>query len=62
MGIPSESPEAFWRQRARRFGEERIAPVAAAMDRDDRMPPELRPALAAAGFLGVGLPEEWGGR
>jgi alkylation response protein AidB-like acyl-CoA dehydrogenase len=51
-----------WRERARAFAAEQIAPIAEEIDRTDRLPEGLRDALGAAGFMSVGLPEEWGGR
>jgi alkylation response protein AidB-like acyl-CoA dehydrogenase len=50
-----------WRERARSFAEREVAPVAGRIDRDDRIPEELVRSLASSGFLGVGLPESWGG-
>lgn len=52
---------AAWRAHAHRFASERLRPIADAVDRDDRLPPEIRRSLAQEGFLGLGLPLEWGG-
>ena len=38
-----------------------MRPVAAQIDRDDRIPPELVGALARERFLALGTPAEWGG-
>ncbi len=56
------SSEAGWRARARRFAEIELLPNAAAIDRGDRNPPGIVARLAAEGFLGIGLPEGYGGR
>src|SRR5690348_1766292 len=55
-GLPSD-----WRSRGRAFARRHLAPRSAAIDREDRLPPELLGQLADAGLLGVGLPLEFGG-
>ncbi len=50
-----------WRASARAFAEHHVRPVAAAIDRDDRVPEELVRGLAAEGFLGLGVPPAWDG-
>jgi len=47
---------------ARRFAQERVGPLARAMDEQGRMPPELVMEMAALGFLGGPLPTEFGGQ
>lgn len=59
-GDPHSADE--WRAAARSFVEQRVAPVAAAIDREDRVPEALVAGLAAEGFLGLGIPLEWDGR
>jgi short/branched chain acyl-CoA dehydrogenase len=49
------------RRTAREFAEERIAPVADELDRESRFPYELVAELAELGFMGLPVPEEWGG-
>jgi isovaleryl-CoA dehydrogenase len=49
------------RLQARRFARERIAPRAEEIDRSNEFPRDLWPELGAAGFLGVTVPERWGG-
>ncbi len=50
-----------WRARAREFAESRVRPLAAAIDREDRVPEEIVRALAEARFFGLGIPPEWDG-
>jgi alkylation response protein AidB-like acyl-CoA dehydrogenase len=56
-----ETAAGSWRERARSFAEREVAPRAVAIDRDDRVPEELVRSMASNGFLGLGLPESWGG-
>jgi isovaleryl-CoA dehydrogenase len=49
------------RDLVRRFARERILPLAAAIDRDDRFPRELWPELGRLGLLGMTVPETEGG-
>ena len=49
------------RRQVRRFAAERIAPLAAEIDRSNRFPRDLWPALGELGLLGVTVPERWGG-
>ncbi|HEV2165481.1 MAG TPA: acyl-CoA dehydrogenase family protein [Thermoplasmata archaeon] len=58
----SNAGEAEWRARAREFANSVVLPESGVIDREDRFPTELRGQLASAGFLGVGLPERWGGQ
>ncbi len=55
-----ESADAI-RQTVARFAADRIAPRAAAIDRDDAFPLDLWPELGALGLHGVTVEEEWGG-
>jgi acyl-CoA dehydrogenase len=50
-----------WRDTVRRFVEREILPLAAAWDEAGEFPRELYRKAAAAGLLGVGFPEEYGG-
>jgi acyl-CoA dehydrogenase len=56
----TEEHEAF-RDAMRRFVQREIAPHAAAWDEAGEFPRELYRRAAAAGLLGVGFPEEYGG-
>src|SRR6516162_641364 len=49
------------RTTVRDFAEERIAPLAAEIDRTDRFPIELWPEMGAIGLHGITVEEEWGG-
>ena len=49
------------REAAARFADQRIAPLAAAIDAEDRFPRELWPAMGALGLHGITVGEEWGG-
>lgn len=49
------------RDTARRFAHERIAPIAAEIDEHAKFPAETMAELAEMGFLGVTVPEEYGG-
>jgi isovaleryl-CoA dehydrogenase len=49
------------REAAARFADERIAPLAAAIDAEDRFPRELWPAMGALGLHGITVEEEFGG-
>ncbi len=49
------------RATAARFADERIAPLAAGIDGEDRFPRELWPAMGELGLHGITVEEEWGG-
>lgn len=49
------------RETARTFAQERLAPFAAKWDREARFPAEALREMADLGFLGMTVPEEWGG-
>jgi short/branched chain acyl-CoA dehydrogenase len=49
------------RETARAFARERVAPVAEELDRNERFPYELVAELAELGFMGLPIPEEYGG-
>jgi alkylation response protein AidB-like acyl-CoA dehydrogenase len=54
-------PQRQLRDAVRAFAVERIAPVAAEIDRGGRFPQELVGALSELGVLGCVVPERWGG-
>jgi isovaleryl-CoA dehydrogenase len=49
------------RETTRRFAADRIAPIAAEIDRSNDFPRTLWPALGALGLHGITVEEEWGG-
>ncbi|RKP51914.1 acyl-CoA dehydrogenase family protein [Pararobbsia silviterrae] len=49
------------RDAARDFSAQSLAPHAAEWDREAAIPPDVVRALGALGFLGMMVPEEWGG-
>src|SRR5215470_18106555 len=49
------------RTTVRDFAEDRIAPLAAEIDRSDRFPVELWPEMGALGLHGITVEEEYGG-
>lgn len=49
------------RDSARAFAAERLVPIARQIDRDHKFPSDLLPELGAHGFLGINVPEEYGG-
>ncbi|WP_019832592.1 acyl-CoA dehydrogenase family protein [Sphingomonas sp. PR090111-T3T-6A] len=49
------------RDTTRRFSTDRIAPIAAAIDAEDRFPAELWPEMGALGLHGITVEEEYGG-
>ncbi len=61
MSAPAEEAGS-WRARARRFAEQELRPRAEEIDRRDQLPREVAEGLAREGFLGLGIPEAWGGR
>ncbi len=59
FGLNREQQEV--RERAAEFADREVAPYAAELDRDDRFPAETFEKLAQAGFMGLCVPEEYGG-
>jgi alkylation response protein AidB-like acyl-CoA dehydrogenase len=56
------SPEhELVRKTVREFAEQKVAPVAAELDREHRFPYELVAELAELGLMGMPVPEEYGG-
>ena len=48
-------------EHADRYGRERLAPLAPRMDAEDWWPDDLFPELGELGFLGLTIPERYGG-
>ena len=61
MELDLTETQQMVRDTARKFAQERIAPVAAELDREERFPRELLRELAEMGLYGVAIPEEHGG-
>ena len=61
MTPPPPTDLAGWRSRARAFAESEVLPLAAQIDREDRVPDSLVRRLAEERFLGLGIPAEWDG-
>jgi alkylation response protein AidB-like acyl-CoA dehydrogenase len=60
--VPARPGEELrWRASARTFAEAVLAPLGPAIDRTDEVPPVVFDGLRTGGFLGIGLPEAWGG-
>ena len=53
--------QQMMRETARRFADERVKPGAAERDRTHEFPVELLKECAELGFMGVAIPEEYGG-
>lgn len=53
--------QAMVRETARRFAREQLKPNSARWDRDGAFPREALTAMGRLGFLGMTVPEEWGG-
>jgi butyryl-CoA dehydrogenase len=56
----TEEQEMF-RAAVRDFAEGELRPLAARIDAEERIPPEIYRKLGDLGFLGIPYPEEWGG-
>jgi alkylation response protein AidB-like acyl-CoA dehydrogenase len=59
--IPLTEEQRAIQQAARDFAQAELAPFVAEWDREARFDPSVVPRLAALGFLGMLVPEEWGG-
>jgi alkylation response protein AidB-like acyl-CoA dehydrogenase len=53
--------ESLFRTTVRSFAEERLRPLAAEMDRDGKLKPEVVSWLFDLGLMGIEVPESWGG-
>jgi len=53
--------QSLIQQTARTFSQERLAPLARILDREERFPTESFQALAELGLLGVNISSDWGG-
>ena len=46
---------------AREFATDKVLPLAAQIDANAKVPPELLSEMGALGFMGIAVPERWGG-
>lgn len=53
--------EKMVQEMAREFSEKELKPIASELDREHRFPKELIPKLGELGFMGICVPEEFGG-
>ncbi len=60
LSVLSEE-EGLFRTTVRSFAEERLRPLAAEMDRDGKLKPEVVSWLFELGLMGIEVPESWGG-
>lgn len=61
MTLALDATHRAIRDTARAFARQHIAPHARAWDRDERFPSEIIPELGKLGFLGINIPEAYGG-
>jgi isovaleryl-CoA dehydrogenase len=61
MDLALSREEEDLREAARRFAHKEVAPIAERMDREDYFPRDVFARLGAHGFLGITLPERFGG-
>jgi alkylation response protein AidB-like acyl-CoA dehydrogenase len=59
FGLSTEQQEI--RDRAAEFADREVAPYAAELDREDRVPFEMLEKLSEMGFMGLCVPEDYGG-
>ncbi len=59
--MPLTEEQTLIQDLARRFAAERLAPFAAQWDRDHAFPAEAVAGLGELGFMGMLVPDEWGG-
>ncbi|RME22040.1 MAG: acyl-CoA dehydrogenase family protein, partial [Candidatus Zixiibacteriota bacterium] len=57
-----EKKHLEFREKVRAFALEKIEPLAATLDREQRFPDEHIQPLAEAGYLSMLIPEEYGGQ
>ena len=61
MKFELTSEQELIRKTAREFAEKEITPYAAAWDRNEEFPAETVKKLGELGFMGIAVPEQWGG-
>lgn len=61
MNIHFTDEQLMFRDTARRFADQEVAPLGQRIDEEDRVPAELNRKAAALNFFGLFIPEEYGG-
>ena len=61
MNFDQSAEQELVRKTVRGFAQQRVAPLAEELDREQRFPYELVAELAALGLMGMTIPEEYGG-
>jgi alkylation response protein AidB-like acyl-CoA dehydrogenase len=61
MNLELDQEHELVRRTVREFAEQRVAPVAEDLDREERFPYELVRELGELGLMGMTIPEEYGG-
>ena len=61
MNFDLTEEQQLVRETVSKFARERVAPVAAELDREQRFPYDLVAELAELGLMGMTIPEEYGG-
>lgn len=61
MDFQLSSDQEMVRKVAREFAEKEVAPLAEKIDRESYFPKELIPKMGEMGFLGINIPQEYGG-
>lgn len=61
MNFELTEQQRMIQQAARDFAQKELAPHAAQWDRDEHFPAEQVKMMAELGFLGINVPEQWGG-
>ena len=61
MGLQYTNEQKMLRSLVKEFAEKEVEPRAKQMDIDERMDPELLRMMGKLGFMGLGVPVEYGG-
>ncbi len=61
MSFQLSKTERMVQSLAKEFAEKELAPIAAEMDRENKMEPAILEKLGKLGFMGIGVPKEYGG-
>lgn len=61
MNLELSEEQQLIQKTAREFADREVRPIAAALDEQHKFPSQLVERMAKLGFLGIGVPEQWGG-